>query len=284
MSPAPLLPDDETALFTLDGPDAVPHDIGRGPWDHGFLHGGAVCGLAAHLIEDALRERLGAGHGLAGCRLTVEILSMVPVRPLTVAAEVVKPGRRAAVATAEIRHEGRVVARASSTWGGASPTGEAPPEGEDPPPARPEVVLDPGAGEDADYPRPGFNCDAVELRPLVGTTEAPGPGLVWVRLRPAVVTGRAVTPVTRAAAVSDLGIAVGWDHSPSGGDFINADVTLQLVRPVRGEWLLLDSRIRADRSGTGFCDTVLSDDGGVVGRVLQTTVEAPVTLGPLSGT
>jgi acyl-coenzyme A thioesterase PaaI-like protein len=277
---------DCTALFTLHGGVAHPHLVGRGPWNHGFLHGGAVCGLAGHLVEAALDERLGPDHGLAGARLTVEILSMVPVAPLVVAAEVVKPGRRSAIVSARISHEGRVVARASSSWtavgpdgtaGAGAPAPGAPAAGAVPP--RPATVLHPDATESVDYPRPGFNCDAVELRAVHGTTEDPGPGVVWARLLPAVVADRPVTPFTRAAAISDLGIAVGWEHSPTGDTFINCDVTLQLARPVRGEWLCLDSRVHAHAAGTGFCETLLSDDDGPVGRVLQSLTVTPMTFG-----
>ena len=112
-----------------------------------------------------------------------------------------------------------------------------------------------------------------------GTTEDPGPGVIWARLVPSVVATRPVTPFTRAATISDLGIAVGWELSPTGESFINCDVTLQLARPVRGEWLCLDSRIHADGAGTGFCETHLSDDDGPVGRVLQSLAATPLTLG-----
>jgi hypothetical protein len=33
-----------TALFGRDGATLLPTALCRGPWDHGFLHGGPVCG------------------------------------------------------------------------------------------------------------------------------------------------------------------------------------------------------------------------------------------------
>jgi hypothetical protein len=79
-------------------------------------------------------------------------------------------------------------------------------------------------------------------------------------------------------ALSDIGIAVGWEPSPSGASFINPDVTLQVNRHPIGEWVLMDSRVHAAAHGVGFCETVLSDDTGPFGRVLQTLVEAPGSL------
>ena len=40
----------------------------------------------------------------------------------------------------------------------------------------------------------------------------------------------------------------------------------------------MDSRVHASHHGVGFCETVLSDDSGAFGRVLQTLVEAPDSL------
>ena len=177
---------------------------------------------------------------------------------------------------ATLATEAGVVARATSQWVLHRPS-EAPPARQRVP-ARPERSADPGADADFEYPRPGFNCDAVELRPLVGTTETPGPGMTWVRLRTSVIDGEPPSALLSIMALSDVGVAVGWEPSPSGASFINPDVTLQINRYPIGEWVLMDSRVHAAPQGVGFCETVLSDDTGPFGRVLQTLVEAPETL------
>lgn len=288
----------------------IPTALTRGPWDHGFLHGGAVCGAVGWAIEAARPD-----DTLVLARLTVEIRAMVPLAPLRLSATVSKPGRRTRVidATVELagpgdgdgeshgksdgesdgksgdnRNDRGPLVRATSQWvahhGRASPASGAPrpatPRAATP---RPEQAADPGARTELDYPRPGFNCDAVELRPIRGTTEDPGPGLIWARLRHPVVDGEATSPLLNVLALSDLGIAVGWDHSPSGADFINPDVTVQLNRYPVNEWVLLASRVHGAASGVGFCETVLSDDAGLFGRVLQTLVEAPIGLNVTSG-
>ncbi len=275
------------ALFDADGDVLHPTLLTRGPWaDHSFLHGSAVCGALGWATE-----RVVTDPGLALARLTVEIRSMVPRGPLRTIAEVRKPGRRSQVVEAGLHHDGKMVARATSQWvahhtDGSGELGAVSRDGEGKRPGsvpgvmpRPEQAADPGANPDMSYPRPGFNCDAVELRPIRSTTEEEGPGLIWVRLRHPVVNGEPTSATLAMMTLADFGIAVGWERSPAGADFINADVTLQLNRAPLGAWVLFASRVHASVAGYGFCETVLADDVGLFGRILQSLVEAPPTLG-----
>ncbi len=265
-----------TALFERDGTTLHPTLLTRGPWDHGFLHGGAVCAAVGWALESAQSDPT-----LMLSRLTVEIRSMVPLASLETTAAVVKGGRRTKVVEATLAHEDRLLVRAVSQWVrfdldalDAAPRRRAVAPG-----SRPDHPNDPGARLDMNYPRPGFNCDAVELRPIRGNTEDEGPGLVWVRLRHPVVAGEPTSPSLALIAMADLGVAVGWQRSPAGAAFINPDLTLQVNRPMQGEWVLMASRVHASAGGVGFCETVLSDDAGLFGRVLQSQVEAPEELG-----
>ena len=280
-----------THLFRVDGDTLVPTELVRGPWDHGNQHGGAVCGALGWSVRRALLlddEALAAEPDrFQLCRLTVEILRPVPVRPLIHGAALVRRGRRSRVVEASLHDGDRLVARASSQWSlvrpveATSPVASSPSTADldvDPAvPVRPAVATDPGAA-DVGYPRPGFNCDVFELRCLVGSTEEPGPGIVWTRMLVDLVDGGDDHPVHRLATVSDLGNAVGWDQSPNAVPMVNSDVTLQLLRYPRGEWVCLDSRSRATTGGIGMMETSLWDGDGRFGRVLSTTVESPVPL------
>ena len=256
------------ALFERDGATLLPTTLCRGPWDPAFLHGGAVCGALGWALEQT-----HPGDEFMLARATIEIRSMVPLSPLRTHATVVKPGRRTQVIEATLTSDRGVVARATSQWVAHRPT-EAP-RSPEVVPARPDQVAELGDAANFAYPRPGFNCDAVETRPLSGTTETAGPGLIWLRLRTSVVHGEPTSSLLSLMTLSDLGAAVGWDHSPSGAAFINADVTLQINRYPAGPWVLMDSRVHASHHGIGFMETVVSDDTGPLGRVLQTLVETP---------
>lgn len=259
-------------LFELGDGCVIPTDHCRGPWDPAFLHGGPVCGLAAWAAERVV----GPDAGMMCARLTVEILAPVPLAPLRVSSEVVKPGHRVRSVDVTIVHDDRTVARASSQWAIAGPDA-APRPGATTPPPLPDVVAEPDDG-DFEYPRPGFNCDAVELRIVSGSTEESGPGIMWHRLLSPLVAGEPTSPFAAVATLSDLAAATAWQYSPNGTSFINSDVTMQLTRlPIDG-WLCLDAANEAAGHGIGLNHAVMYDRVGPVGRILQTLVESPIQL------
>ncbi len=276
---AALLP--PPALFVPDREDpdvVVPTDLTRGPWDVGMQHGGAVCGLLGRVVERA------APAGLLLTRLTVEMWRPVPVAPLRTRAVVQRAGRRAAVVDGGLWAGEVQVARATSSWLAPNDPVEhaAGPEavGRALPPL-PDTRVDPDAG-DFDYPRPGFNCDAVELRSVVSDTETPGPGIMWTRVCQPVVEGEPLTPLQRVATTADLAAAVGWDWGPGGVAMINTDVTLQLNRYPVGEWVCCDAQMFTTPVALGFCEALLADEAGWFGRVLQSQVASPYRL-PVEG-
>ncbi len=280
--------DPPSHLFRLDGETLLPTDLVRGPWDHGLLHGGAVSGaLAWSMVRGLPGGPVGDGEPSADpgpqlCRLTTEILRPVPAAPLRHRSTVVRAGRRSQVVDAELLIDDRLVARATGQWATVRPATCAGHGAVGPidaaVPRRPVVATDPGAAADVGYPRPGFNCDVFELRCLVGSTEEPGPGTVWTRMVADLVEGHRTHPVERLATVADLANAVGWHPSPSGAPMINPDLTLQLLRYPRGEWICLEAEGQATAAGIGMMETTLWDGDGRFGRVLSTTVESPVSL------
>jgi hypothetical protein len=260
-----------SALFVPEADGYRATDYCRGPWSPDTLHGGPVVGLLAHAVEDEARR---LSPSLRCSRLTIEMHQPVPLGLLTTSARVVKPGRRSAVIDSEILTEGVRVARATSQWL-AQPTEPSQPAAVDRSlPERPVTASDPRASGLFDYPRPGFNCEASELRYVEGSHETPGPGVTWIRLRSPVVDGRATSPFVRAATVSDLAAAAGWDRSPTGANYINPDVTLHLARDPRGPWLMLDAHL-LHGSGSGLMTAGLADDQGSIGHILQSLVEVP---------
>jgi acyl-coenzyme A thioesterase PaaI-like protein len=254
-----------------DGGDLVTaSELTRGPWAHRVMHGGPICGVLGWAVETALGR-----SDLVCTRLTVDILSGVEVDELTVTRTVHKAGSRTALVDASLVQGGRVVARASSQWLLGTPSADGPVEGLPPIPGDRQ---DPAAHGDFEYPRPGFNADAVDLRVLEGSTEDAGPGRIWMRLDHRLVAGEDPTPFQQVATLSDLGAAVGWEPSPSGASLINTDVTLQLLRVPRGPWFLFESHIDHGDDGIACCRSVISDGLGVLGWVLQSQVEAPAAI------
>ena len=93
------------------------------------------------------------------------------------------------------------------------------------------------------------------------------------------MAGEVTSPLVRVATLADLGAAVGWDFSPSGGAYINTDVTLQLLRVPAGEWFYFDAATVVAPQGLAGTHTAICDRHGLLGWVLQSQVEAPAEIG-----
>ncbi len=273
------------ALFVSEPGGVRATELTRGPWAHQVMHGGAICGLLGWAVE---REQQRLGINQVCSRLTVEILSGMPMATYEVTAATVKAGKRTALVDAEVRAvpteggalgSGRLVARATSQWlTPTNPTAAAASDGQSLPPI-PAERADPGANPDIEYPRPGFNADAVDLRFVGGSTEEPGPGRTWLRLDHRLMEGEKPSSLVQIAALADLGAAIGWDFSPSGGAYINTDVTLQLLRVPLGEWFYFDAATVGTAQGLAGTHTAIWDQHGQLGWVLQSQVEAPAEIG-----
>lgn len=251
----------------------IPTAYSRSPWAGDTLHGGAINGLAAFGAR-----RLMVDSAMVCCRLTTEILAPVLVSELVVVATMVKRGRRAAVVDVTVTQAGRTVVRASTQWvSQGQRLTTAPPDATDIP-CFADKVADPASGS-INYPRPGFNVDAVQVRVVRGSTEEPGPGVIWARLVVDLIKGEEVDELDRAATLSDLAAAAGWDIGPNGSVFINPDITLQLKQMPLGQWLAFDAANSIGPLGFGYNDATIYDQSGRIGRVIQSLVQSPSVLG-----
>lgn len=95
-----------------------------------------------------------------------------------------------------------------------------------------------------------------------------------MRQRCPLVPGEAPTPWQRTLVAADAGHGVAVPVPLGEYTFLNADLSVHLVRPPRGAWVGLESRSVAEPSGIGLCRTRLWDADGVVGRAAQSLVVA----------
>jgi hypothetical protein len=249
------------ALFQIDGDIAVPSELTRGPWDPGAMHGGPPAALLARAIE-----RCDPGPANSVSRVTVELLRPVPLVPLTVSARTLRPGKMVHWIEAILRAGDVEVARAvglrlrTTT---DSPIAAPPIAAFPPPDAGTRLDLDPQMVRGVGY------WNANEIRMVSGTFGAAGPGGAWLRLTVPLVEGEDPTPAQRVAAAADFASGVGNPVDMTRGGAINADLTVAMHRPLRGEWVGLDARAWADAQGTGLAEAVIHDLDGPVGRSLQ---------------
>ena len=254
------------AVYERDGDAFVPTELARGPWDPTAQHGGAPAALIARAIE-------AEAGGLGVARLTYEFLRPVPLEPLSLSTRLVRPGRRVQLVEATLEAGGRPVCRAlglalARTPGSApavsAPAGEPlpPPDGVGPSPSPPGK-------------KPMFGGDAIELRFVRGSIAEPGPAAAWLRFAVPLLDGETPSPVQRVAAAADFGNGVSAALDWHQYVFINADLTIHIARPPRGEWVGLDSHTQVEADGVGLAESVLHDAGGPIGHAAQSLLVGP---------
>ncbi|MEU5995271.1 thioesterase family protein [Spirillospora sp. NPDC047418] len=233
-----------------------------GPWSPGFQHGGPVSGLIGRAFEQH-----DPVPGTRVARVTVEILSPVPVAELRVDVRVVRPGKRVAHLEGEITHEGRTVVRATAWRILTAPSHLDPVVHAAPPPPLPDST--PKFDEWRDLHTDGY-LSAMEWRLIDGGFFRPGPGTTWARARIPLVAGESDTPLVRALTLADSASGVGSQLDLSKWLIINTDLTVALHRDPVGEWLCMAASLDASPGGSALCQATLADRSGEFGRALQT--------------
>jgi hypothetical protein len=260
---------DEAVFFDQGDGRFLASKLARGPWDPDALHGGAPAALLMREFERTANE-----PALQLARVTYELLRPVPLGELSVAAEVLRPGRRVrllegAITTADGTEVVR--ARALLLRGAEAFAGDP-----DPPPAGPEQGVEHTPGEEGFVPpySPMFAPDAIEIR-FVSGVFGNGPATAWFRMRVPLVAGEQPSALQRLAAAGDFGngisAALPWDRHV----FINPDLTLYLDRPPEGEWTCLEARTMIPPGGVGIAESTLYDRRGRVGRAIQALLVGP---------
>jgi hypothetical protein len=260
------------SIFVADGDVLVPTELARGPWDEQAMHGGPPSSVLTRAIEAAEPP---AGVRMEIARVTVELLRPIPIEPVRVDAQVVRPGRRVQLvdATMTLAATGIEVARARALRIRVAPVRlphEDPVRGPllvpDPPPGTPESGV---AREPNDDEYAAFHRDAIELRYVKGSFDDPGPVVTWGRLAVPVVGGERPSPLQRTLALSDMGNGVSSIVDFDTHLFINPELSVHLWRPPTGEWIALRSRTYLDDHGIGLAETALYDGVGRFGRAEQ---------------
>lgn len=247
----------------------------RGPWDPDSQHAGPPAALIGRQVE-----RLGGGliGGEGGApaqlgRITFEVMRPVPIGPLQVSAEILRPGRRVEMFGASLADGDGVELIRAQGWRLA--TGEIEFE---PPPGLPQPPPGPEAADHQGFFETGHEVgyhSAVEYRFLEGAFKERGPALVWMRTPTPLLAGEEPTPLQRLLVVADSGNGVSAALDWRRYLFINVDLTVHLNRMPEGEWVCLDAVTLPEAAGVGLADTALFDQSGQIGRAAQTLLVAP---------
>lgn len=269
-----MQPDVPPFVFARDGDERwIPQPLATGPWYAGTLHGSAMIGLLARAIEGAPGD-----DAFQVTRFTVDMMRAAPLAPLETPRVVLHAGRTSEFVEARIEADGRVCARATAlrlrlesidTSSQPSHYGTGLPM---PPPADPEST---GSFlPDLDEPLPPGFHQAVAFQPVPGA-ERPA---VWLRMRLPLIEGEAPSPFVRTAVVCDWTYSVPFIAEafrrrgiPAARAFsaINPDTSVNLHRPMRGEWVGLDGLIHYGGRGAGTALAFVHDVEGPIGHSSQ---------------
>lgn len=252
-----------------------PTGFSRGPWSPDALHGGPVAALVAGEAEALLATTFDGLY--VPTRFTLDLERPVPLAPLTVTSEVVRPGRKVQIVEVSVSDESdRRLARGSVLAIRRErldlPEDLIAPD-DTPPPPPPEH---PSSFEGWGFPTSdlAYHQNATEHRLVRGTVGTPGPVVDWIRLVVPVTAGATPTPFQRVAAASDFLNGVSWTLSGADWIFINPDLTVTLHRLPVGDQIAVDAVTRVDPGGTGTAEADLYDTQGRLGRAVQTLLVA----------
>jgi hypothetical protein len=251
-----------SAFYVPEGGEFVSSELTRGPWDPGSQHAGPPAALIARELERTTPEGWFIG------RITFEVLRPVPIAPLRVQTEVLRPGKSVELLSATLLdRSGEALVRALAWRLGERETAL--------PVGLPRSPAPPGPAEATEKPFFDTGWDvgyhtAMDYRFVSGSFRELGPATVWMRMRQPLVAGEEPTALQRVLAAADSGNGVSATLDLARYIFINVDLSVHLHRLPAGEWVCLDAITLPEPNGVGLADTALHDEGGPIGRALQT--------------
>jgi hypothetical protein len=240
----------------------IASELTRGPWDPGAQHAGPPSALLGREIE-----RVEGGEGFQVARVTFEILRPVPIGPVRVEAELVRPGRSVQMIEATLSGEAGELMRARA-WRIRRGEIEIPDDvaTTSGPPPGPEMGDVPEFFETAQSV--GYHT-AMEWRSVSGGFREPGPATVWMRMGCQLVAGEEPSPLQRTLVAADVGNGISAVLDWRRYLFINVDLSVHLERMPEGEWVCVDAVTVPRPSGIGTAESVLFDERGRIGRAAQ---------------
>jgi hypothetical protein len=193
-------------------------------------------------------------------RMTFDIARPVPIALLTVSTSILREGRRVVVVQAAIEPYMRCTALLIRAAEEAAPNiGSAS-----------SVRLE-DAQSKSFFPVPygvGYHT-AMEVRFADGSFLERGPATAWLRMRVPLVDGEQPSSLTRVLVAADSGNGISNVLDFDEYLFVNADLTVHLLRYPLGEWVCMRAETSIDSAGIGLADTALYDERGRIGRSVQ---------------
>jgi len=247
--------------FVCDDEGFDPTALSRNPWFADAVAGGPVSALFGHIIEQQ-----GFDPGFEICRVTIDILGVVPRALLVPRIVPVRQGRQAQLHRIELFAGAKMVAQAHVLLARDMETPEFPAPQPHPAPS--------GVAED-NFLIGASMAGAIRTRPIMGRVREPGRGVSWMCMNGEVVAGVAASPFVKACLFADFGNGVGSATHAHEWSYANLDISIQFFRMPRGEWFLLDCHTEGAGNGHAVAQSVFADENGVYAKGTQTIFVGP---------
>jgi len=250
---------------TNDAQAFVAGALTRGPWSPDHQHAGPPSALVCRAIELA-----AVPQGLTHLgRLTGNLLRPVPIGECRVEVQADYIGRNVGHYSALLIAGGKEAARFTALM---QREDELPvPEGTagHPLPQAPRAPAESVPCKMDFAPGTIGYGDLVENRVAEGRFFK-GPCAIWFRMNHPLVAGEQPSSYQRVAVAADSGNGVSASLDFGRYTFVNCDLTINLLRRPRGEWICLQARSAFGGNGCGLAESVLYDEAGLIGRATQT--------------
>lgn len=236
---------------------ATPH-VG-GAWNSEEQHIAPVLGLMAHVAQ---REAVRAGTAFPHpVRLSFDILGVLPVGPVSLETQVLRPGRSIELMEVVLSGPDRAAVRMRAWFMGEYDTSEICGT-EFPALEAPETM----ENWDGSSQWPGNFIASLEGR---RRGFAPGRGHGWLRTDHRLVENEEVSEFAQFCALLDTANGIAVRADPSKVFFPNLDLTASFFRtPVAG-WVGYDTTVSYGNTGWGLTHSVVHDINGPVAAVTQ---------------
>jgi hypothetical protein len=239
-------------------------ELTRGPWDPRHQHAGPPIAMVCRAIEAAASQQ-GLTH--IG-RLTANLLRPLPIAELEIEVTTDYSGRNAAHYSARLLGGGKELARFTAL---AQRENElALPDALDGHP----LPLAPKSPAESAPQRMPFDGRHIGYADLVENRVASGTFFrsrcaAWFRLQRPLVEGEDPSGYQRVAVAADSGNGISAVLDLERHVFVNADLTINLLRRPLGEWICVDARTLLAPNGCGLAESQLFDEAGLIGRATQ---------------
>lgn len=255
----------EQAYFDrLDVDRFVPTEHVSGAWEESQQHIGPSLGLLAHVVEGEVARRR---DDLLIGRVSYDIFGVVPMDPVEVAVEVVRPGRTIELVEVRLLHGGRTIVSGRAWLLQRQETADV----AGTPPAVMPGPQDLTSWDPTTIWPGGFLASAEVRRRQV----EPGRAQYWVRPRVRLVAGEPVLATARMLGVLDISNGMTVRRDPRDVLFPNVDLTAHLVREPVGEWVGFDTAVTFSADGRGLTTSAIHDETGLVGQSSQALTVRP---------